>query len=411
MRKALPYLAVFLLIASVAFLLVYKKPPKFDGRITLSRRDKIPYGTYAAYNLLSGEFPNATIETNRYSPVLWKSLSSDSTRQVLLIVSKFFNPSEIELEYITSFVQNGNYVLISALQMNSTARKFFKLKERSSFNPYSPFLEREHPFDPFDTSMVRLDTGLFSLPALFQYPGADYSNQFEKTDSNFSYPLGYAYPEDQNLIAVNATAGTFFIHTSPYTFTNFFLLYEQNRKYFEKLMSLFPADARKIVWDEYFLYKRSDNQPAMESHGVLSVILKYENFRWAFWLTLALLFVYILTEVKRRQRIIPPYEKPVNDSLEFVTTIGKLYYEKGDHKNLAEKLTQYFLDYVRNRFKIPTVEINPSFVQQLSAKSNRDVAEINAITETIHTINLSETITQKQLMDYYELLENFYKKN
>ena len=117
------------------------------------------------------------------------------------------------------------------------------------------------------------------------------------------------------------------------------------------------------------------------------------------------------TKVKRRQRIIPPYEKPVNDSLEFVTTIGKLYYEKGDHKNLAEKLTQYFLDYVRNRFKIPTVDINPSFVEQLSAKSNRDVAEINAITETIHSINLSETITQKQLMDYYELLENFYKKN
>ena len=138
--------------------------------------------------------------------------------------------------------------------------------------------------------------------------------------------------------------------------------------------------------------------------------MKYENFRWAFWLTLGLLFVYLVTEVKRRQRIIPPYEKPVNDSLEFVTTIGKLYYEKGDHKNLAEKLTQYFLDYVRNRFKIPTVDINPSFVEQLSAKSNRDVAEINAITETIHSINLSETITQKQLMDYYELLENFYKK-
>jgi hypothetical protein len=141
------------------------------------------------------------------------------------------------------------------------------------------------------------------------------------------------------------------------------------------------------------------------------VILKYENFRWAFWLALGLLFAYVLTEVKRRQRIIPPYQKPVNDSLEFVTTIGKLYYEKGDHKNLAEKLTQYFLDYVRNRFKIATAEINSSFVQQLSAKSNKDLAEINTITDAIQTIHLSHTITQKQLMDYYELLENFYKKN
>jgi hypothetical protein len=97
------------------------------------------------------------------------------------------------------------------------------------------------------------------------------------------------------------------------------------------------------------------------------------------------------------------------DSLEFVTTIGKLYYEKGDHKNLAEKLTQYFLDYVRNRFKISTAEINSSFELQLAIKSNKDVNEIKAVTESIHAINLSASITQKQLIDYYELLENFYK--
>ena len=128
-----------------------------------------------------------------------------------------------------------------------------------------------------------------------------------------------------------------------------------------------------------------------------------------FGLLLLLLFLYIVTEIKRKQRIIPNYEKPKNDSLEFVTTIGKLYYEKGDHKNLAEKLTQYFFDYVRNRYKISTAEINSLFVQQLAAKSKKDVSEINAIAESIHTINLSDTITQKQLMDYYELLENFYK--
>jgi hypothetical protein len=48
-------------------------------------------------------------------------------------------------------------------------------------------------------------------------------------------------------------------------------------------------------------------------------------------------------------------------------------------------------------------------VQQLATKSNKDVKEINAIAESIHTINLSNAITQKQLMNYYELLEQFYK--
>ena len=410
MRNALPYIAIGLLVTAIAFVLLYKQPQKFDGRITLNYRDKIPYGTYAAFNLLSKEFPKAVIETNRYSPLAWESLSSDSTKQVLLIITKFFSPSEAELDYLTGFVQNGNYVFISSLQMNSTARKFFRLKEQSTYDAYSPFFETEHPFDPFDTSIVKLDTATFTSPLSFQYPGADYSNQFKKTDSLFTYTLGYTGLLDQNLVAVNSISGTFFLHTSPITFTNFFLLYEDNRRYFEKLMSLLPADVKKVAWDEYFLRKRSVDGPPVEKSSVLSVILKYENFRWAFWLGLGLLFLYILTEIKRRQRIIPLYQKPVNESLEFVTTIGKLYYEKGDHKNLAEKLTQYFLDHVRNTFKISTAEVNASFVQQLAARSNKDVAEINSIAESIQTIHLSDTISQKQLMDYYDLLENFYKK-
>ena len=64
---------------------------------------------------------------------------------------------------------------------------------------------------------------------------------------------------------------------------------------------------------------------------------------------------------------------------------------------------------MRNHFKISTAEINNSFEQQLAAKSNKNIDEIKAITESMHAINLSDAITQKQLMDYYNLLENFYK--
>jgi len=357
---------------------------------------------------LQKEFPHARIETNKYAPANWKNLSSDSTKQVLFIVTKTFDPSEEDLNYLTGFVQNGNYVFISALQITRNAAKFFKLKTRTSYNYYGLALAVHHSFDPFDSTVVHLDTFSFKEPLYYQYPGADFTNKFSKTDSTFSFPLGYAEDTDANLIAINSLKGSFFIHSAPITFTNFFLLYQDNRQYFEKLMSLMPTDIKKVVWDEYYLYHYY-NENSQQQQSLLSVILKYDNFKWAFWITLLLLSLYLLTEVKRRQRIIPKYAAPKNDSLEFVTTIGKLYYEKADHKNLAEKLSQYFLDYVRNHFKISTAEINDLFVQQLAAKSNKDVNEIHAITESMHAINLSGTITQKQLMDYYELLENFYK--
>jgi hypothetical protein len=336
-------------------------------------------------------------------------LTSDSVKQVLFIVTKFFNPSEEDLDYLTGFVQKGNYVFISAFQITNTASKFFKLRPKNTYNWYALMLGIHHQFNPFDSTIVNLDSNSFKIPLSYQYPGADFTNDLEKTDSNFTFPLGYSAATNKNLIAVNAMKGTFFLHTAPIIFTNFFLLYEDNKQYYEKLMSLLPKDAKKIVWDEYYLYHYNDDIKPQERRGILSVILKYQNFKWAFWMALLFLFLYIITEVKRKQRIIPKYEKPKNDSLEFVTTIGKLYYEKSDHKNLAEKLTQYFLDHVRNNFKISTAELNSSFVQQLAAKSNRNADDINAIVESIHTINLSGIITQKQLMDYYELLENFYK--
>ncbi len=408
MRKALPYIGLVLLVSAIAVLFMYKKPHVFDDRITLSYRDKIPYGTNAAYSLLQKEFPHAKIETNRYAPADWKTLSSDSTKQALFIVTKFFNPSEDDLDYLTDFVQQGNYVFISALQMTSTASKFFTLTQKDHYSFHNLMMGAHHPFNAFDSTAINLDSNNFKAPVAYQYPGANFTNEFSKTDSIFSYPLGYSDDVKTNLVAIKSMKGIFFLHSAPFAFTNFFLLYDNNKQYYEKMISLLPADIKKVVWDEYYLYHYNNDKPK-ESQGILSVILKYENFRWAFWIALLLLFLYITTEIKRKQRIIPTSEKPKNESLEFVTTIGKLYYEKADHKNLAEKLTQYFLDHVRNNFKISTSELNGSFEQQLTAKSNKPADEINAIIESIHTINLSDVISQKQLMDYYAQLEKFYQ--
>ncbi len=404
MKKILSYVTIILI---TCIFCSCKKKHVFNDLITLNKNDKIPYGTYAAYTLLQKEFPKAIIQTNKYAPPNWKNVSSDSEKQILFIVTKTFDPSEDDLNYLTGFVQKGNYVFISTLQITRAASKFFKVRTKRHFNYYGLVLGVHHAFDPFDSTSMHLDSLSFKEPLSYQYPGADFTNAFSKTDSSFTFALGYSSLNNPDIIAINSIKGTFFIHTAPITFTNFFLLYEKNREYFEKMLSLLPADAKKVVWDEYYLYHYENNN--QQQQGLLSVILKYDNFKWAFWIALLLLSLYLITEVKRKQRIIPAYAKPKNDSLEFVTTIGKLYYEKGDHKNLAEKLTQYFLDHVRNYFKISTAEINNAFVQQLAIKSNKNIDEINAIAESIHTINLSETITQKQLMDYYELLENFYK--
>ena len=215
-----------------------KSHVKFDGRITFNPKDKIPYGTFAAYHLLQHQFPNATIDINRYAPEESPNLSYDSTGQVLLIVNSYFDPTVSELNALTAFARQGNYVFISCLQMNDAARAFFKVQQEEVYNPFT--IKNDYGIiDMYDSFAVKLDSHTYTVPLQFVYPGVSYNNRFTKYDSLFTYPLGYnADDNTPNLLAFNAKNGSIFLHTAPITFTNFFVLYNNNHQYYEKLMSL-----------------------------------------------------------------------------------------------------------------------------------------------------------------------------
>ncbi len=412
MKKWLLYTAgAVLLAALIALLLLHKEERRFDGRITLHPKDKIPYGTYAAYHLLQHQFPKANIEISSYAPGMEETLSYDSAGQVLLVVNSYFNPTQSELENMALFAQKGNYVFISCLQMNEAACFFFKVTQENVYNPFA--IQNDYGvINMYDSFAVKLDNRTYTSPVQFVYPGISYNNQFTHYDSVYTYALGYNGEDDTpNLLAINTGKGAFFLHSAPITFTNFFVLYNDNHQYYEKLMSLFPANTKKIVWDQYYLlYKQKKKGNKDEEKGLLSVLLSHQNFYIAFWLGMGLLALYFITEVKRRQRLIPGYSRPANDSLEFVTTIGKLYYERGDHKNLAEKLTLYFLDYVRNKYKLPTHELNATFVERLALKTGISTDELSKLADALVTIKLSNRISGQQLLQYHQQLENFYSK-
>jgi hypothetical protein len=113
--------------------------------------------------------------------------------------------------------------------------------------------------------------------------------------------------------------------------------------------------------------------------------------------------------MRRRQRMIPPFERPKNDSLDFVKTLGQLYYDRKDHKNLATKMAAYFLEHVRSKYKLPTHTLDDVFVQALHFKSGYPEAETQKIITSIHNIKTAPGITEWQLADFHKDLELFYQ--
>ncbi|HRP58365.1 hypothetical protein, partial [Agriterribacter sp.] len=129
MKKATPYLLGGLLLLLLLALLAGGNKSDFDHRVTLNKKDKIPYGTYIAYQNLPHLFPQAKITINKKAPGYWDEtvLDYDTGRQAIIIICKDFNASNEELTELFHFAGRGNDVLISAYDLSNDAQSFFHL--------------------------------------------------------------------------------------------------------------------------------------------------------------------------------------------------------------------------------------------------------------------------------------------
>jgi hypothetical protein len=334
---------------------------EFDQRITLRKRDKIPYGANVAYQGLPYIFPKASISVNKKEPGYWDSLSTYSEEQALIIVSPQFNADEYEMKKIIRFIENGNDVFVSARTISSDVEDILEIKT----SPINTTTMKDASGNPaIDRLTLELTEPSFAERKRFSYDGAKFNSWVVTYDSSTTDVLGVDDLKRTNFIHLKAGKGNLYLHVAPLAFSNYFLLHQENIKYYENALSVISPDVKRIVWDEYFLNKKyyyGQNNEAKK--GWMSVLFQYPGLKWALLTAMFTLLLYVLMEMRRRQRFIPLVNKPRNDSLDFVKTIGRLYYEKGDNVNLCRKMASYFLEHVRNRYKLPTGTLDDEFIR------------------------------------------------
>ncbi|MFM2290561.1 MAG: hypothetical protein RIS29_374, partial [Bacteroidota bacterium] len=144
-------------------------------------------------------------------------------------------------------------------------------------------------------------------------------------------PDSLAYP---NFVRIRLGKGNVFLHNQPQVFTNYALLYRSSSAdYVAHLLAYLPKD-KQVVW---FVKDQTSNTGRPENESSLSVIFRYPALRWAWLLFIYGLLLYILFNAKRRQRIIPVRKPLRNTTVEFVQTIGNLYYQEGSTSNMMNK--------------------------------------------------------------------------
>jgi hypothetical protein len=371
--------------------------PRLNKRITLWRNDKIPYGTYYAYNNLQHLFTNAAIETNDKSPESFYQYDNSSA---YIIVGYSVRPNEMELKAILNHAISGNHVFISAIDIGENLLDSFKLKVSESYPDF---------FTDSLTVSVLDPTAGDSLK--FTYPGTRIDNFFTKIDSSVTNILGRNKNGYANFVKFTyQNGGTVMIHLAPGALTNFFLLHKENKKYYDLVFSPIPDTVEQVVWDDYYRHHMNGNDYAKKStFSKLGTFLNDDVLRWAFWLTIALFGIIYIFESKRKQRIIPSIKKLNNPSLDFVKTIGRLYYQRKDNKNLAQKISTHFLGHIRATYNMSTSQLNDDFVNRLAFKSGCTVSLVKEMIDEIRKIDEAYEVSDEELLVFSEKIDKFIK--
>lgn len=415
MNKYIPYIIGILLAGALVVLFftgVNKKQRRLNENITLKRQDKIPYGTYAAYEDLRYIFPKATISTNKYEPGYWDSISTYKSDQALIIVCPSLRADNYEMQKMIRFAEKGNDVFISTRYISAAADKILQCNS-SAYDLTYVTVDRL-----LDSMKIKLEGPPFEKPLVYSYPGKTFNTYFTEIDSLTTEVLGKDEYGRTNFIHLRAGKGNFYVHTEPLAFSNYFVLHKDNKEYYEKALSVINPDVTHVVWDEYYLNKKEQfDRPADDNKkGWFGTLMNLKNdndqrsFGVAFWLLILLLLLYVLLGMRRKQRPIPVIAKPRNDSLDFVKTIGRLYYDRGDHKNLCKKMAAYFLEHVRNKYKLPTGTLDDNFINQLKFKTAAPESELRGIVSFIKYLDDEPVISSSSLTDFHRQLESFYKK-
>lgn len=390
MPKPNKYLLILLATVTAYVLFEYYRPKPLDWQPTYQNDDKIPFGTQALFELLPDVMQPSAIKTVRLPIYNFLTETKLPAQSNYVLICQEFRADSIEQSQLMAYVKRGNNVFISAYSLPDSlgAVLGFKASEK----------------DP-----AKADTTLrqnFTNPALRTTTGYNFFHDDGRNFLTIKKPqnitvLGRNARNEPVFIRIQHGRGQFFIHNLPLAFTNYYVLDTKTADYAFKALSYLPA--RPTYWDEYQKQGRFDE----EQQSIFRYIRSQPALNWAYYLVAFGLIFYAIFAGKRTQRIIPVVKPLTNTSLEFVKTIGRMYFQQGDHENIARKKIQYFLAHLRERYSLNTTLLDKEFAETLARKSGASIEETSELVSLLRDAQKRITLTETDLLVLNKAMEKF----
>ncbi|MFK7749283.1 MAG: DUF4350 domain-containing protein [Kordia sp.] len=399
------YLGILIAILIAVVVVELSKPTPLDWRQTYNERQKKPYDLKVFHEELATILYSGKIKNVYRTPFEYFRDQYDFDRYEYKIRGSFISitPDFLvdpgSIHELLDYAAEGNIIFISSNDMPRYLRDSlgFSIKNDLRFKSETTlsFVNRRLQNNKV-TFKERIQNVHFSSIDTLSTTVLGYQ-QFKNDSTQTKYT---------NFIHVPIGQGSFLLHTQPTVFTNFQLLKDNQYKYTEGILAFIPNE------DVFFDSPNKIAEGEIEnSDSELRFILAQPALRWAWYLALTFLAIFILFNIKRKQRFVKVIKPLENTTVDFTKTIGNLYYETKDHKNVAHKKVTYFLEYLRTEYFMDTQVLDEAFCKRLHQKSGKPLEETERLIKLVKILKKKLFFDENDVIRITDAIEKFRRKD
>lgn len=402
MKSSRNFLFAMLVLFVLFCLLQVNLPKKFVWSPTFSHVDKQPFGCFVFDSVLTQSLPNGYHVTKKTFFQLDQEHAKEKI-SVLMVVDQH-NLKQLDVKYLCNIARRGGKVMVVASSSFDDGRntdtvvvdeleRTFKVRiEDGMYFSLRGILAglKAHDNDMYDTIYWNNRETMYAAQSYRMFynmvGGTLFVDSVPKV-KRLAYTLstaGYDYKLDSlyvgdftgfdtivdekerieridtfaikkipTAVSVPYGKGKVIFVSSPLLFTNYGMLEGNTSVYIFRLMS-YLADLPVYRTEAYV---KTDAMLVAEQSPFREFI-KRPPLRWALYLALLGVVLFMIFTARRRQRVIPIMSKPANRSLEFIQLIGTLYYQRKDHVDLVRKKFKLFAEELRKTAGVDISDVN-----------------------------------------------------
>lgn len=402
MKSSRNFLFAMLVLFVLFCLLQVNLPKKFVWSPTFSHVDKQPLGCFVFDSVLTQSLPNGYHVTKKTFFQLDQEHAKEKI-SVLMVVDQQ-NLKQLDVKYLCNIARRGGKVMVVASGSFDDGRnadtvvvdeleRTFKVRiEDGTYFSLRGILAglKAHDNDMYDTIYWNNRETMYAAQSYRMFynmvGGTLFVDSVPKvkrlaytlSTAGYDYKLDSLYVGDFTgfdtivdekerieridtfaikkvpaAVSVPYGKGEVIFVSSPLLFTNYGMLEGNTSVYIFRLMS-YLADLPVYRTEAYV---KTDAMLVAEQSPFREFI-KRPPLRWALYLALLGVVLFMIFTARRRQRVIPIMSKPANRSLEFIQLIGTLYYQRKDHVDLVRKKFKLFAEELRKTAGVDISDVN-----------------------------------------------------